>query len=272
MIYLGEKKVGSIYLGDKKLSKIYLGEKLVWEETTKSRPSNDDLLDPSCRIVSEGVNSWKNSGSFNDRLTFDDVNNIQGVGRIIELINNYRQGTMRLDHDSTVRLLYNNKLTCVTFAKIASESAGLIIDGSQSTNDVDRVKLLLMDSINHCFVCAKKSPTSDWENVPFTKDGENLPCTYFLKKWTVYAVSADFETGDLTFYINGIKVGTASISGIDPTAGLSTNSKAKWDAIVVQIGGTKLEELMYNRVLTDKEINTITVAMGQAYRDITTES
>lgn len=31
MIYLGEKKVGSIYLGDKKLSKIYLGEKLVWE-------------------------------------------------------------------------------------------------------------------------------------------------------------------------------------------------------------------------------------------------
>lgn len=31
MIYLGEKKVGSIYLGDKKFSKIYLGEKLVWE-------------------------------------------------------------------------------------------------------------------------------------------------------------------------------------------------------------------------------------------------
>ena len=31
MIYLGEKKVGSIYLGGKKLSKIYLGEKLVWE-------------------------------------------------------------------------------------------------------------------------------------------------------------------------------------------------------------------------------------------------
>lgn len=31
MIYLGEKKVGSIYLGDKKLKKIYLGEKLVWE-------------------------------------------------------------------------------------------------------------------------------------------------------------------------------------------------------------------------------------------------
>ena len=31
MIYLGEKKVGSIYLGDQKLSKIYLGEKLVWE-------------------------------------------------------------------------------------------------------------------------------------------------------------------------------------------------------------------------------------------------
>lgn len=31
MIYLGEKKVGTMYLGDKKLSKIYLGEKLVWE-------------------------------------------------------------------------------------------------------------------------------------------------------------------------------------------------------------------------------------------------
>lgn len=31
MIYLGEKKVGSIYLGGKKLSKIYLGDKLVWE-------------------------------------------------------------------------------------------------------------------------------------------------------------------------------------------------------------------------------------------------
>ena len=26
MIYLGEKKVGSIYLGEKKLSKIYFGE------------------------------------------------------------------------------------------------------------------------------------------------------------------------------------------------------------------------------------------------------
>lgn len=31
MIYLGEKKVGTMYLGDKKLSKIYLGDKLVWE-------------------------------------------------------------------------------------------------------------------------------------------------------------------------------------------------------------------------------------------------
>lgn len=31
MIYLGDKKAGSIYLGEKKLSKIYLGEKLVWE-------------------------------------------------------------------------------------------------------------------------------------------------------------------------------------------------------------------------------------------------
>ena len=31
MIYLGDKKAGSVYLGDKKLSKIYLGEKLVWE-------------------------------------------------------------------------------------------------------------------------------------------------------------------------------------------------------------------------------------------------
>lgn len=31
MIYLGDKKVGSLYLGDKKLSKIYLGEELVWE-------------------------------------------------------------------------------------------------------------------------------------------------------------------------------------------------------------------------------------------------
>lgn len=31
MIYLGEKKVGTMYLGGKKLSKIYLGEKLVWE-------------------------------------------------------------------------------------------------------------------------------------------------------------------------------------------------------------------------------------------------
>ena len=31
MIYLGEKKAGTVYLGDKKLSKIYLGEKLVWE-------------------------------------------------------------------------------------------------------------------------------------------------------------------------------------------------------------------------------------------------
>ena len=72
--------------------------------------------------------------------------------------------------------------------------------------------------------------------------------------------------------MDGIKAGTASISGIDPTAGLSTNSKAKWEAIVVQIGGTKLEELMYNRVLTDKEINTITVVMGQVYKDITTES
>lgn len=31
MIYLGDKKAGTVYLGDKKLSKIYLGEKLVWE-------------------------------------------------------------------------------------------------------------------------------------------------------------------------------------------------------------------------------------------------
>ena len=31
MIYLEDKKAGSIYLGDKKLSKIYLGDKLVWE-------------------------------------------------------------------------------------------------------------------------------------------------------------------------------------------------------------------------------------------------
>lgn len=31
MIYLGDKKTGSIYLRDKKLSKIYLGNKLVWE-------------------------------------------------------------------------------------------------------------------------------------------------------------------------------------------------------------------------------------------------
>lgn len=31
MIYLSEKKAGSVYLGDKKLSKIYLGDKLVWE-------------------------------------------------------------------------------------------------------------------------------------------------------------------------------------------------------------------------------------------------
>lgn len=31
MIYLGDKKAGSICLGDKKLSKIYLGDKLVWE-------------------------------------------------------------------------------------------------------------------------------------------------------------------------------------------------------------------------------------------------
>lgn len=31
MIYLGDKKAGTVYLGDKKLSKIYLGDKLVWE-------------------------------------------------------------------------------------------------------------------------------------------------------------------------------------------------------------------------------------------------
>lgn len=267
MIYLGDKKAGTVYLGGKKLSKIYLGERLVWEEFTIGRPTNYRLLSPSCRIVSEDVNSCKNSGSFNDPLTFDDVHNIRGVGRIIELINNNWEGGMRLDHDSTVRLLSNKKLTCVTFAKIASESSGLIIDGSQGTNDVERVKLLLID--NHCFVCAKKSPNGAWENVAFTQSGTNIPCAHYLKKWTVYAVSADFETGDLNFYIGGTKVGKASISGIDPTAGLSANSNAKWEAIVIQGGGTKLEELMYNRVLTDKEINTISSVLENAYIDIT---
>ena len=49
MIYLEDKKAGSIYLGDKKLSKIYLGDKLVWEGykkghiVGKATVTNNDL-------------------------------------------------------------------------------------------------------------------------------------------------------------------------------------------------------------------------------------
>lgn len=51
MIYLGDKKAGSICLGDKKLSKIYLGDKLVWEGYPEGHIigtiANSSTLDPS---------------------------------------------------------------------------------------------------------------------------------------------------------------------------------------------------------------------------------
>lgn len=95
MIYLGDKKVGSIYLGDKKLSKIYLGDKLVWEGYPSGHIigtiANSSTLDTSNFQNNKLMVSELSKDKYGERLDsitctlLNDSKKLQNRSRIIKL-------------------------------------------------------------------------------------------------------------------------------------------------------------------------------------------
>lgn len=227
---------------------------------TINRPTNEVLFNPVVRFNSSNVLSGRNAGTLSS-FVVREVNDIRVDGINMTAIN--IDGGISMDHDTAVTIFNNKKATVIGVAKLHLGD-DLIIDGGQGTNAIDRIKLLLIDPITSAFLCATKIPSSGWINNKYTNNGVDVLCTNYINKYVVYAVTADFKQKLITLFINGTKLGTVTID-IDPVTGLSSTSAAYWQALYVKSTYPKIEELLYNNILTDEQITTVSQALASAY-------
>ena len=233
MIYLGDKKVGSIYLGDKKLSKIYLGDKLVWEGYPSGHIigtiANSSTLDTSnfynnklmvselsedkygesldsiiCTLLKDSKGNYKTEvGSLNYFFDAD----LSSKSDIISGIVLFNSNSNRI----AIENIYSMKIT-LTCTKSTDSLNGFITDDSELKSiNVNGVKLDFSNTSNSMKLTQSFSDCSNLQEIkagkfPWEKFTELQNVFYHLSNLHKLDLSgANFDNIDLSSNYNNFR-------------------------------------------------------------------